>query len=105
LCNALVSQILYGPDEWEESKLFHAMTVLVDEVPPTVNVDGHRHWSIYPYPRASYIAPPGSQNHGRTKTGDISLTWDYYSGIPSVNPVIGPDIDEILGYWVLLGPI
>ena len=70
LSDSLVSQVLYSPDKREEGKVFHAVSILVDEILPAIEGDRHRHLPICPYPRASYSAGSGSLDPNRGKVDD-----------------------------------
>lgn len=37
--------------------------------------------------------------------GGVSLTWDNDCRFRRVNPVIGPDVDKFIEYYVPLGPL
>ena len=97
LCNTLVGQVLYGPNEWEESKLFHTMPVLVDEVPPTINGNGHGHFPVCPYPGTPYVASLCNQKRGKASKDIVSLTWDKDGRVPGVDPVVRPNIHKVFG--------
>lgn len=105
MCDALVSQVLHGSDNRKECELFHTVPVLVDEVPPTIAGDGHRHQLVCPYSGASYVPKPGNQDRGEIKAGDIPLTGDNDRGALRANPVVRPDVLNVFGCYILLGPI
>ena len=36
---------------------------------------------------------------------DVSLTWDNDRGVFGIDPIIRPEIDNVLGHYVPLGPL
>lgn len=79
------------------------MPILVDKVLPAIKRDAHGHLHIYPDSRASCVAVTVDQNRGRVDIGDISLTWDNDRRVWGINPIVRPNIRNVLGHYVPLG--